>query len=633
MRSLVPVVFLAATSALAQPGGQGDGIWRRDAYFGEAQTFDACQGHQPQTGEYHHHASPTCLRAQLEDNLEIVRSTRTGIQYREKAAPWSHSPILGWAFDGNPIYGPYGYSEASNASSAVRRLRSSFRLRSITARTSIPEWTQSAHANVPLQLNPNQFGPPINAEFPIGRYIEDYEYAAGSGDLDQYNGRQEVTPEFPQGTYAYHVTIDDQGRPVFPYILGGQLFGTLTGGRTQNVPAGVQEYFNASLAAQPGAADRSPALSSWQTGGATQPARVSSGFDPSAGPSTTWPTNIPTGARVSGGSAAEVPAETQRIRYSDTAVFVNSNGLGTYVMGPWFDATMAGGVFSNFPARQTNQMQFPRTPAPAASKPNTGLGAQGLWVNGVTVFNFLDGATYSTGNSRDVGGGTVVQTAVHVSAASNERGPAAPGSIMTAYAMFGAALATSTATAPIPDWPTTLGGATITVRDSAGVSRPAQIYYASPTQLNYRIPPDTATGYAAAILNNGAVSYTTNLHILNSYPNLFIADAATTASGYVTRIRGSQQTSESLSSAIDLGPESDQVYLALSGSGLGGSSEVKATIGGLDAPVSYAGPQGTFPGVDQINVQVPRALAGRGSVPVVITAAGRPSNAVNVSIR
>ncbi len=74
------LTLLAATafwtgSALAQgpppPGGQsGDGVWLRDAYFGEAQTFDACVGHQPPSGQYHHHASPVCLRAQLSDNIE-----------------------------------------------------------------------------------------------------------------------------------------------------------------------------------------------------------------------------------------------------------------------------------------------------------------------------------------------------------------------------------------------------------------------------------------------------------------------------------------------------------------------------------------------------------------------------------
>src|SRR4051812_45721569 len=107
--------FAAAAALVAQgppPGGggaSGDGIWRRNAAFGEVQTFDSCQGHQPGSGTYHYHVNPTCLRAQLGDNLEVVRNSRIGASYREKASGWTHSPILGWAQDGYPIYGPYGY--------------------------------------------------------------------------------------------------------------------------------------------------------------------------------------------------------------------------------------------------------------------------------------------------------------------------------------------------------------------------------------------------------------------------------------------------------------------------------------------------------------------------------------------
>src|SRR4051795_8928008 len=94
-------ILALAAGAFAQPpgpGAAGDGIWLRNAYFGEAQTFDSCVGHQPGNGQYHHHANPLCLRAQLNDNLEVLRTGRTGSIYREKAAPWTHSPILGWAF-------------------------------------------------------------------------------------------------------------------------------------------------------------------------------------------------------------------------------------------------------------------------------------------------------------------------------------------------------------------------------------------------------------------------------------------------------------------------------------------------------------------------------------------------------
>src|SRR5437016_469911 len=121
---------------LAQPpGGSGDGIWRRNAYYGEFQTFDPCLGHQPGSGQYHYHVSPICLRAELGDNLVTVRTARTGTTYAEQTSGWHHSPILGWAIDGYPIYGPYGYAVATDPASPVRRIQSSYQLRNMTTRT------------------------------------------------------------------------------------------------------------------------------------------------------------------------------------------------------------------------------------------------------------------------------------------------------------------------------------------------------------------------------------------------------------------------------------------------------------------------------------------------------------------
>jgi hypothetical protein len=179
----------------------------------------------PGPGVYHYHVQPVCLRAQLNDNLEKVREGRTGTIYREKSGLWSHSPILGWSFDGYPIYGPYGFNDPTSSASQVRRIRSGFRLRSITARTSLPDWALGHHTGVSAQLTATLSGPAISDTFPIGRYVEDFEYIAGIGNLDQYNGRFTVTPEFPAGTYAYFVTIDENGLPAFPYILGMQYNG------------------------------------------------------------------------------------------------------------------------------------------------------------------------------------------------------------------------------------------------------------------------------------------------------------------------------------------------------------------------------------------------------------------------
>ncbi|HKR67179.1 MAG TPA: YHYH protein [Thermoanaerobaculia bacterium] len=192
--------------------GGGDGVWNRNAVVQEADSYDTCLGHTSGTspGKYHHHQNPKCLRSYFGD---------TGS---------THSPILGWAFDGVPIYGPYGYSSALDSTSGIRRMVSGY-----TARTDLGGG------------RPN--GPSVDSTRPLGFYLEDYEYT-GAGDLDYYNGRFCVTPEYPNGTYAYFVTIDANGDSAYPYILGRQLWGTVVSGMPQfnsssvTVPGDAVEY-------------------------------------------------------------------------------------------------------------------------------------------------------------------------------------------------------------------------------------------------------------------------------------------------------------------------------------------------------------------------------------------------------
>ena len=155
--------------------------WRKDKYFINKnnvdsengywfQNFDSSKGHG-----YAYYASPTTLR-----------TNDTGA---------SHSPILGFAYDGNPIYGAYGYTNALDASSAVIQMSSSY------------------------SRNSSRVGPSTTT-YPLGTFINDYTFTDGSGNLDQNNGRFCVTPEYPDGTYAYFTTVDGNGDPLFPYIVG-----------------------------------------------------------------------------------------------------------------------------------------------------------------------------------------------------------------------------------------------------------------------------------------------------------------------------------------------------------------------------------------------------------------------------
>ena len=116
----------------------------------------------------------------------------------------THSPIVGWAYDGNPIYGPYGYSNPA-APSVIRRMVSSY------------------------ILDPSPVRP---AQYPEGFFVQDYVYDA-SGDLDRHNGRFCVTPEYPNGTYAYFCTVGSLAnsgpfkffrQPQFPYVIGNSYY-------------------------------------------------------------------------------------------------------------------------------------------------------------------------------------------------------------------------------------------------------------------------------------------------------------------------------------------------------------------------------------------------------------------------
>jgi len=115
-----------------------------------------------------------------------------------------HSKIIGFASDGYPIYGPYGYAVPLNVSSAPIRMISSYRLKDLSYR----EPTEACDLTT----------------YPMGIFIQDYAYSEGYGTLDAHNGRYCITPDYPNGTYAYFATIDDIG-PAYPYFVGPTYYG------------------------------------------------------------------------------------------------------------------------------------------------------------------------------------------------------------------------------------------------------------------------------------------------------------------------------------------------------------------------------------------------------------------------
>ncbi len=143
---------------------------------------------------------------------ELTHASRAGLLEGLIPSSGQHSPIIGYAFDGFPIYGPWGSTKEG-----LRRMRSSYRLRRITRREKLPDGSLFA---------PGQEGPAVNAEYPLGTFAEDYEYVPGLGDLDQYNGRITTTPNYPEGIYAYFLATSEDGRLAFPYLLAHEYYGS-----------------------------------------------------------------------------------------------------------------------------------------------------------------------------------------------------------------------------------------------------------------------------------------------------------------------------------------------------------------------------------------------------------------------
>jgi hypothetical protein len=196
--------------------GMGDGVWNRDAVVGERLGFDCAKAH-PAMGNYHHHQNPSAFGLDLDvisnvcdlyasDGLYAIDSTQ-------------HSPLLGFTYDGFPIYGAYAFKNA-DGTGGITRMKSSYALRNITVRN-----TNAAGNTVTA-------GPPVGATYPLGYFREDYQYnttsAATPDYLDQHNGRFCVTPEYPGGTYCYFATVDSRWNSAYPYVVGPTFYGVRT---------------------------------------------------------------------------------------------------------------------------------------------------------------------------------------------------------------------------------------------------------------------------------------------------------------------------------------------------------------------------------------------------------------------
>jgi len=238
-------------------------------------------------------------------------------------------------------------------------------------------------------------------------------------------------------------------------------------------------------------------------------------------------------------------------------------------------------------------------------------------------------------------------TLANVSAASFSGTALASEAIVAA---FGSRLATVTQSAVSTPLPTSLAGTTVKVKDSAGSERLAPLFFLSPGQVNYQIPAGTLTGPATVTVTSGDGAISTGtVQIAPVAPSLFSAnsDGQGLAAAVALRIKadGTQNfeplglfdggQSKFLPRVLDLGPETDRVYLLLFGTGIRNRSSlsaVMATIGGVAAEVLYAGPQGGLVGLDQLNLSLPRTLLGQSQVDIVLGVDGQPANVVGINL-
>jgi uncharacterized protein (TIGR03437 family) len=235
-----------------------------------------------------------------------------------------------------------------------------------------------------------------------------------------------------------------------------------------------------------------------------------------------------------------------------------------------------------------------------------------------------------------------------VSAASFRGAMLAPESIAS---LFGAGVAGTIQTAPGLPLPTTIAGSQVVVRDAMGVARAAPLFFVSPSQINLLVPKETATGVATvkAVLNGDFLSCGL-INVTSVAPGLFTANAngQGVAAALVLRVRpnGAQQfepvarfdpaQNRFVPVPIDLGPEGEQVFLILYGTGIryrSNLANVVITIGGIGVEALYADAAPGFEGLDQVNALLPRSLIGRGEVDVVLTVDGKAANTVRIAIK
>jgi YHYH protein/Secretion system C-terminal sorting domain len=199
--------------------------WTRDAIPAEKPGFDCAKGH-PAMGNYHHHQNPSAFKLDKEvistvcnlydsDGLYVINENE-------------HSPLIGFAYDGFPIYGAYAFTNV-DGTGPITRMKSGYQLRTDTTRVNGPKIGQ-------VVGNQTMFN---------GYFREDYEFVAHNNDpayLDKHNGRFCITPEYPSGIYCYFATVDEEYNSAYPYVVGPTFYGVRNATKVTTINEATTTY-------------------------------------------------------------------------------------------------------------------------------------------------------------------------------------------------------------------------------------------------------------------------------------------------------------------------------------------------------------------------------------------------------
>jgi uncharacterized protein (TIGR03437 family) len=380
---------------------------------------------------------------------------------------------------------------------------------------------------------------------------------------------------------------------------------------------------------------------------------VSSDFPITAGAyrTTCATTSVNSAQACRDGFALKVNSAGSALLYS--TYLNNGSNAGVSVVVDLFGNAnvLSGGSVLRFNVAGTSLLSSIRLPISGIAyamgmDPLGNLYTTGSSADGSTTGGTADAFQPTTGGNQDA---YVVRIGAvgTVSAAGLTRTALAP---LSAASAFGEGLATGLEVAQTNPLPTTLRGTTVKVIDSAGTERLAPLLFVSAGQINFLIPEGTALGAARFIFTSGDGRVQSDALVIDPLsPALFsaLSSGAGVAAAIGVHVSGSgAQTSElvfrfdSAQNKIvavpqDLGGNTEQYVLQLFGTGIRARSSlaaVRVKVGDDPCEVLFAGRQGEFEGLDQVNILLPRSLIGFGDADISLTVDGKKANVVTVNL-